>query len=389
MPSAASSAEPVIALVAGEASGDQLGAALIKSLRDRCPGARFVGIGGPKMQAAGLTAWWDSSELSVMGLFEVLSHLPRLLALRKQLCGRLLETRPDILIGIDAPDFNLGLERQVRSAGITTAHYVSPTVWAWRPKRARKIAASTEMVICLFPFEPECYRGHGVEARFTGHPMADAIDLETDRAGARSMLGLVADGLKIALLPGSRAGEMGRMASPMLDAAEVLTERYPGVEFLAPMSGSLTLELFTAQLKERKGLKCAVFNGSALEAITAADVVICASGTAALETMLVNRPMVVVYRLSAISYLVGRTLKLLKSKHISMPNILAGERLVPELVQHQANGAAIANEVAKWIEDEERTRSLKARFGELHRLLRRNAAETTASVICELLNKAH
>jgi lipid-A-disaccharide synthase len=235
---------PVIALVAGEASGDQLGAALVEQLRLRYPQARFVGIGGQQMQKAGVEAWWDAQELAVMGLFEVLAHFPRLLKLRRELRRRLLDLQPDVFVGIDAPDFNLGLEIKLRRAGIRTVHYVSPTVWAWRKKRVRKIGRAADLVLCLFPFEPAFYEGHGVAASYVGHPMADQIDADSDPAAARTALGLDPDATTVALLPGSRVSEVSRLAAPMIEATGLLRSRQPGLQFVAAMASDAVGEIF-------------------------------------------------------------------------------------------------------------------------------------------------
>jgi len=396
MSSAASSADsrpgvapaaPRFALVAGEASGDQLGAALIGALREQYPDARFMGVGGPGMSAAGMDCWKSSDELSVMGLFEVLRHLPRLLRLRRWLSDRLLTERPDVLIGIDSPDFNLGLERRARQAGIPTVHYVSPTVWAWRQGRVRKIARCTDRVLCLFPFEPHFYAEHGVQAEYTGHPLADAIDEGQDRVAARLQLGLQRDAPCIALLPGSRRGEVERLAQPLLDAARLLDLRFPGAQFVAPMARPALRSLFVERLGAGPAPRVVVVDGQARQAMAAADVVICASGTAALEAMLVNRPMVVVYRLSWLTYLVSKAFRLMKSRFVSLPNILADQALVPELLQHEASPARIAGEASGWLEDPQRVQALRDKFTLQHRRLRRDAARSAAAAIHALLEE--
>jgi lipid-A-disaccharide synthase len=376
---------PLIALVAGEASGDQLGGALISALREHFPGARFAGVGGPQMAAAGMDCWWSSEALAVMGLFEVLGHLPRLLRLRRDLRSRLLEERPAILIGIDSPDFNLGLERQMRAAGIPAVHYVSPTVWAWRQGRVKKIAASTDMVLCLFPFEPDFYRAHGVAARYTGHPLADAIEPGMSQATARAALDLPADNRVIGLLPGSRRGEAERLSRPLLETAVELSRRNPGTRFLAPMANSAVRRIFEAALTDFPGLPCDLVEGAARSVIAACDLVICASGTVTLETLLVNRPMVVVYRFSALTYYFGRALRLFKAEFFALPNILAGERLVPELVQHEVQPSRLADEASAWLDDPERCQRLQERFHDIHLGLRNDAAAMAAECVRDVL----
>ena len=376
---------PLIALVAGEASGDQLGAALIGALGDLIPGARFAGVGGPLMQNEGMDCWWQSDELAVMGLFEVVSHLPRLLRFRSGLRDRLLREKPDILVGIDSPDFNLGLEKQVRSTGIKTAHYVSPTVWAWRQGRVKKIAASTDMVLCLFPFETRFYAEHGVAAHYTGHPLADAIEMDSDQAGARASLQLPAEGPVIGLLPGSRRGEAERLSQPLLETAKLLQSRYPGAHFVAPMARPAVRQIFESILARYPELSCTVIDGQARAAMTACDVVVCASGTATLEAMLVNRPMVVIYRFSPVTYHVGRALRLYKAPYFALPNILAGELLVPELVQYEVKPERLADEVTAWLGNPERCARVRKKFSEMHLKLRRDAARSAAECVKSLL----
>ena len=342
---------PTIALVAGEASGDQLGAALVERWRERCPEARFVGVAGSRMQAAGVEAWWDSDELAVMGLFEVLAHFPRLLRLRRQLLARLLQLRPDVFVGIDAPDFNLGLEIRLRRNGLRTCHYVSPTVWAWRRKRVRKVARAVDRVLCLFPFEPPFYRDHEVPATYVGHPLADQIEPDGDPAGARAALGLERDAETLALLPGSRAGEVGRLAAPMIEAAALLAARRPGLQFVCAAADARTEALFRQELERIGKIAVTVVRGRPRTVIAAGDCVLCASGTAALETMLVNRPMVVTYRLAPSTYRIGRLFRLVKLQWYSLPNILAGKGLVPELIQDDATPEKLAAGAERWLDD--------------------------------------
>ena len=389
MPSEASSvnaaAGPIIALVAGEKSGDQLGGALMAALRERYPDVRFAGIGGSNMKAHGLEAWWDSDELAVMGLAEVLSHLPRLFGLRKKLRKRLLELKPDIFIGIDAPDFNLGLEKSIRAAGITTVHYVSPTVWAWRKGRIKTVGAAADMVMCMFPFEPDLYRSIDVQARYIGHPIADEIPDHSDKENARSALGL--DPLRpcIALLPGSRNTEIEKLALHLLGAAKILAQRDPGLQFVAPMAGQGVRALFESTLDKYGDVDCKAVDGQARTAIASADLVICASGTATMETMLINRPMVVVYRFSPLTYAIARGLRLVKSKFIAMPNILAGEELVPELEQNEVNARQIAAKAMALLDDPGRRAEIQQKFSALHATLRKDASHSAANCIQSLL----
>jgi lipid-A-disaccharide synthase len=371
----------MITMVAGEASGDQLGAALIRAIHAIKPDVRFAGIGGPLMKEAGMDCWWDTGELSVMGLFEVVAHLPRLLRLRRQLLQRLLDTRPDVFVGIDAPDFNIGLQKRLKARSIPCIHYVSPTVWAWRQGRVRKIARSTDRVMCLFPFEPRYYESAGISADYTGHPLADQIPMEVEQGPARSALGIDANGLCVALLPGSRMSEVQRLATPMLDAAAILAEHYPGISFLVPAASDAIRQRFELESAGHQNLNCRVFSGRSKEVMAAADVVICASGTAALEVMLINRPMVVCYRLAGLTYQLAKTFKLVKSRFFSLPNILSSDALVPELLQHDVTGQRIATEVRQWLEHAGRRGELEQKFDEIHRLLKMDAADSAARVV--------
>jgi len=371
----------VIALVAGEASGDQLGAALMSAIHTRQPETRFAGIGGPLMRAAGMDCWWDTRELSVMGLFEVISHLPRLMGLRKRLIERLLDLNPDIFIGIDAPDFNLGIEKRLKARAIPVIHYVSPTVWAWRPGRVKTIARATDRVLCLFPFEPGYYKQQTVAADYTGHPMADEIPLYIDAEAARVALGVETGGSCIALLPGSRLAEVEKLSVPMLEAAEILTRTYPGVRFLMPAATEVIRDYFETQLRHHTAVSCQVFSAHSKDVMAASDLVICASGTATLEVMLVNRPMVVCYRVSGMSYRLVKWFRLAKTRFFALPNILASELLVPEFVQHEVTGARIAEAVARWLDQPVLRDELSRRFDLLHRQLKIGAAEKAATAV--------
>jgi len=377
-----------IALVAGEASGDQLGAALIGRLQEKYPQARFCGVGGRSMQAAGMDCWWDAQELAVMGLFEVLSHFPRLLRIRRELKKRLSALRPDVFIGIDAPDFNLGLEISLRRQGIKTVHYVSPTVWAWRRKRVRKIARAADLVLCLFPFEPAFYKGYGVSAVFVGHPLADQIATDGDPAPARASLGLEPGVTTIALLPGSRVSEVSRLAESMIGSARLLLSQRPELQFVSAMANEDVRSLFDQTMKDMSFSSILLVDNKPRTAIAAADAVICASGTATLETMLVNRPLVMVYRLATSTYLMVKHLRLIKPQFFSLPNILAGEALVPELLQQNANSENMAMEIGRWLDNEDSRRRLRARFIDLHDDLQCDASGKAARAVTRLLENS-
>lgn len=376
-----------IALVAGEASGDQLGAGLIAELKARFPQAEFAGIGGPAMRAAGLDAWHDSQALAVMGLAEVLSHLPRLLRLRSGLRKRLLAWRPNVFVGIDAPDFNLGVEKWLKRRGIRTVHYVSPSVWAWREGRAAKLGESADRVLCLFPMEPPIYAKHAVDARFVGHPLADAIPLQPDRAAARAALSIDARTPVLALLPGSRLGEIAKMLPVFLDAAELIAKGIPALQILLPAANAQCDAAIRAQLAPRPAMaaRVRVLDGDAQRAMIASDVVLLASGTAALEGMLCKRPMVVGHRISPTTYRIVTRLGLLKSRYVSLPNVLADAPLIPELLQHDCIPEKLAAACLRWFGQPQTVNALLPRFEDIHRQLRRDASARAAEAVAELI----
>jgi lipid-A-disaccharide synthase len=374
-----------IALVAGEASGDLLGAGLITELRKLHPGAEFAGIGGPRMQAEEMSAWYDASELSVMGLSEVLKHLPRLLSLRSKLYKRLLEWQPDVFVGIDAPDFNLGLERKLRKAGIRTVHYVSPSVWAWRESRAAKIGRSAQRVLCLFPMEPPIYARHGVDARFVGHPLADSFELHPNTAAARATLGVGEGGPVLAMLPGSRAAEIERLLPTFLEAVELLRAQLPELQVLVPAADARCRALIEARLGASPPRGLRVLDGHAHEAMIASDIVLLASGTAALEAMLAKRPMVVAYRISALTYRVVMGLGMMHSNHYSLPNVLANEPVVPELMQGECTPRNLADALARWLSDAEACETLERRFLRIHERLRGGGSAAAARAVSDLI----
>lgn len=374
-----------IALVAGEASGDLLGAGLVAELRRIFPDAEFAGVAGRQMQTAGVNAWVDSSELSVMGLAEVLRHLPRLLRLRRGLRDRLLAWKPDVFIGIDAPDFNLGLERMLKTAGIRTVHYVSPSVWAWREGRAAKLGRSADLVLCLFPMEPPIYQRHGIPATFVGHPLADAFDDHPDMAAARGALGVDPDAPVLAMLPGSRLGEIRRLLPTFVDAAKRLTPRLPGLQVLLPAANEECRQL-VQQLQQAHPLQnLRIVDRRAHEVIVAANVVLLASGTAALETLLAKRPMVVAYRISALTYRVVMSLGLMKINHYSLPNVLANEPIVTELMQGDCTPEKLFDALLPLFENPEATASLTSRYLAIHHRLHGGGSSAAAAAVAQLL----
>ncbi|MDF3982237.1 lipid-A-disaccharide synthase [Luteibacter sp. PPL201] len=386
---------PFIALVAGEDSGDQLGADLIDALRRRYPGARFAGIGGARMLTRGFESWHDIRELSVMGFAEVVRHLPRLLRLRKTLVGRLLAERPDVVVGIDAPDFNLGVERRLKQAGLATVHYVSPSVWAWREKRAEKIGHSADRVLCLFPMEPPIYARHGVDARFVGHPLADRFPMVSDRAAARDALGLPHATPVLAVLPGSRPSEIERVGAIFIDAARRIATERPDVRIVVPSANERVHARLNELLAGFPGTPPQLVDGRAHEAMLAADAVLLASGTATLEAMLAKRPMVVGYRVSPTSYRIAKALRMLKTDVYSLPNILARacglgqQRLVPEFMQDDCTAERLAGATLDLLADSERRGAMVAAFEYLHQQLRGGldgrAADHAADAIAGML----
>ena len=374
-----------IALIAGEESGDLLAAELMAALKARQPEIQFIGMGGPKMQAQGLDSWFDYRTLSVMGFIEVLRHLPALLKLRKSLRQRLLAEKPDLIIGVDAPDFNLGLERFCKRAGLRTVHFVSPSVWAWREKRAARIAESCEQVLCLFPMEPAIYAKYGVDARYVGHPLADRIAMQPDRDAARALLALP-DCRHVAILPGSRVSEIDRLLPVFLQGAARLQSALPDLHFLIPAANTLCRNRILFHLQSHDLPNARVLDGQAQTAMIAADAVLLASGTAALEAMLCKRPMVVAYRISAITYALVKALGLIKIERFSLPNVLSGEDLVPELIQDRCTPEAISGELQNLL-DGNGNSALIGHFERLHRDLRRNAGDAAAAAVLELLAK--
>lgn len=410
------SGEPLrIGIVAGESSGDQLGAALITAMRAKVPNVQFFGMAGPKMIAAGCEAWAASEEIAVMGLVEVLPHLPRLIRLRASLVKRFRAARPHVFVGIDSPAFNLGLAKQLRSAECKTVQYVAPQVWAWRQGRVKGIGRACDLVLCLLPFETRFFEEHGVPAVFVGHPLADQIPMELDRMGARRALGIAvpvaevsapaepgASGsdifvppakcpavvertaVLVALLPGSRLGEVERLGADFVRAAAWVAERRPNIQFVAPMASPRVRYAFEKKIAEVPNApRINVIDGQAQRALAAADAVLVASGTATLETLLSRRPMVVAYRFGAITAFLLRGLGLVKVANFSQPNLLVGRSLVPEFLQEQVSGPALGEALLRVLDDQNLLAEMEREFRTVHETLRRGGAERAASAILE------
>ena len=337
------------------------------------------------MRASGMTTWHDASELAVMGLTEVLAHLPRLLRLRKHFRERVLAWQPDVFIGIDAPDFNLGVEKWLKQRGVRTVHDVSPSIWAWRQGRATKIGQSADRVLCLFPMEPPIYAQHGVDARFIGHPLADAIPLQPDRNAARAALGESANAPLLALLPGSRLGEIQRMLPTFAEASRRLAHEVPGLRILLPAANTQCRVAIDAILGDAPAFR--VIDGQAQQIMIASDCVLLASGTAALEAMLCKRPMVIGHRISALTYRIVKLFGLLKSTHVSLPNVLAGETLVPELLQDDCTPDQLHTALRHWFTDTTAVAALQPRFLALHEALRRDASHRAAEAIADIVER--
>jgi lipid-A-disaccharide synthase len=377
-----------VGVIAGEASGDLLGAGLVAAIRSRYPEALFEGVAGPAMLAAGVTGWLPMERLSVMGLAEVVRHLPELLRIRRGVLNRFLAVRPDVVIGIDSPDFNLAIETRLRAAGIRTVQYVSPTVWAWRPGRMKGIARAVDLVLCLYPFEADLYKRHAVPAVFVGHPLADAIPTETDGAAARAALGVEGDAELVALLPGSRAGEVQRLGSEFVAAAAALAARRPTIRFVAAMATPAVRRIFEAALRSHGGkLPVTLVDGRAREVMAAADVVLLASGTATLEAALLKRPMVVAYRVSETTRRIVRTFRLMKIRRFALPNLLAGEDVVPELLQEDATAERMVAELLPLLDDDGARRRQVEQFEAIHRQLRRGADRRAADAVLALCGR--
>ena len=374
---------PLIAVSVGEASGDLLGAHLIRAIRKRCPQARFTGIGGELMKVEGFESLYDQEQLAVRGFAEVVKRLPEILRIRRGLVRDLLSLKPDVFVGIDAPDFNLGVAERLKRAGIPTLHYVSPSVWAWRRERVGKIVHQVNRVLCLFPMEPQLYLDAGGRAEFVGHPMAQLMPLEDDRETARQTLGVDAGIPVFALLPGSRVSEIDYMAPIFFQTAKLILQRYPAARFLLPVATHATRNRLTALLAEErfKHLPIQLMTAHADLACTAADAVLVTSGTATLEVALCKRPMVISYKISPLTYAYVK--RKIKVPHVGLPNILLGREAVPELLQSRAKPQLLADALIKWYESPEDCAALQRDFHELHHMLRRDTAELAAQNVLE------
>ena len=375
-----------VAIVAGETSGDALGAALIEALRARVPDLQVAGVAGPRMRAAGCESLADARELSVMGLFEVLPHLPRLLRLRARLVGEIAARRPDVFIGVDYQQFNLGLARRLKQRGLATVQYVSPQVWAWRQGRVRTIGRAFDLVLCLLPFEPEFYREHAVAAQFVGHPLADQIPMQADRAAARAALGLDPRASVVALLPGSRLSEVQQLAAPFLQTAALLRQRRAGLALIAPMAGSEVRRAFERTLAlQPSALPVRILDGQSRIALTAADAALVASGTATLEALLCRCPMVVAYRFATVTAWLLRALRMVRLPYFALPNLLGGERLAPEFLQEAVLPAPMAQALERLLEDSAHRQYLLQRFQDIHVTLQKKGAALAAEAVLQLV----
>ncbi len=373
-------------IVAGESSGDLLGSKIIAAIQDRCPGATFEGIAGPKMAQVGCKQWFSSSELSVMGIFGVLKHLPRILKVRKELTQKILKNPPDAFIGIDAPDFNLQLEEKLKHKGIKTIHVVSPSFWAWRKNRVKVLSQSVDLLLCLFPFEEGLLKEHNVNAVFIGHPLADSIQQKIDLQAARNNSELKAK-IVVALMPGSRSSEIKRHAKLFLEAAKLLTKKLEDIEFVIPVVDSKIGEQLKKILDQYLTDLKVTITDSAHSALSVSDLVITKSGTSTLEAALHKKPMVVVYKMSALSYWFLKTFNIVDTEYIALPNILLGKKLVPELIQEDASSKAIFAESLFLLSNHQKIIELQQQFELLHSQLQQNASFLAASTIVKMLQQ--
>ncbi len=376
-----------IAVVAGEASGDLLASHLIGALKKHLPDAVFYGIGGPKMQAQGFDAWWPMDKLSVMGYWDALKHYREIAGIRRQLKKRLLELRPDVFIGVDAPDFNLGLEADLKAAGVRTIHYVSPSIWAWRGGRIKKIARAVNRVLALFPMEPPLYEKERIPVTYVGHPLADIIPLETSKLAVREKLSLPRDYPVFGMLPGSRRGELEMMADTFVQTARIIRERFlPQAIFVVPLATRETRLQFEAAIYRQQAgdVPFRLLFGHAQDALGAADVSLVASGTATLEAALIKRPMVITYKIAKFSYWLMKRMAYLP--YVGLPNVLAGRFVVPEIIQDEATPENLAEALVKLYGDKENAKAVEEAFTDIHLQLRQNTADKAAQAVIECLN---
>ena len=375
-----------IAMVAGEPSGDLLASHLIAALKERLPDAVFFGIGGPRMESQGFDAWWPMEKLSVMGYVEALKHYREISGIRRQLKKRLLDIQPDIFIGVDAPDFNLGLETSLKSAGVKTIHYVSPSIWAWRGGRIKKIARAVHRVLALFPMEPPLYEKEHIPVTYVGHPLADIIPLQTSKQAVREKLALPRDYPIFGMLPGSRQGELAMMADTFVQTAKLIGERLPNAIFVVPLATRETRLQFEAAIYRQQAgdVPFRLLFGHAQDALGAADVSLVSSGTATLEAALIKRPMVITYKIAKFSYWLMK--RMAYQPYVGLPNVLAGRYVVPEILQDEATPENLAEALVKLYEDKENAEAVEAAFTDIHLQLRQNTAEKAANAVIECLN---
>lgn len=373
-------------MVAGETSGDLLAGLLLDGLQARWPTLVAAGIGGPRMAAHGFDAWWPSDRLAVRGYVEVLRHYRGIVAIRAQLQQRLLQQRPDIFVGVDAPDFNLHLERQLRQAGIPTVHFVCPSVWAWRAERLKRIRDSVDHVLCLFPFEPALLAAHGVAATYVGHPLAGVIPMQPDKAQARRALGLALDRPVLAVLPGSRSSEIRYLARRFFEAAGLLCRERPQLQCVVPAVPAQHAAIAAAARASGMADHVQIVDGQSHQVLAACDVTLIASGTATLEAALFKRPMVIAYNMHWVSWQIMRRQRL--QPWVGLPNILCQEFVVPELLQDQATPQALAREVGRWLDDPGRVKALEQRFVRLHHDLLRDTSRLATDAIAQILQRA-
>ncbi|MCK6262601.1 lipid-A-disaccharide synthase [Vibrio sp. ZSDE26] len=373
-----------IGIVAGELSGDTLGEGFIRSIKSQYPNAEFVGIGGPKMIAQGCESLFDMEELAVMGLVEVLGRLRRLLSVKKQLVEYFKQNPVDVFVGIDAPDFNLRLEKTLKDNGIKTVHYVSPSVWAWRPKRIFKIDAATDLVLAFLPFEKAFYDKYNVACEFIGHTLADAIPLETDKSKARELLGLEQKRQWLAVLPGSRGGEVGLIAKPFIETCQRIHKKYPDMGFVVAAVNKKRREQFETIWKETAPeLEFVIIEDTARNVMTASDAVLLASGTVALECMLVKRPMVVGYQVNKLTGWIAQKLSI--TEFVSLPNVLAGKELVKEFIQEQCHPDFLYPAMEKVLESD--NSELIEKFTEMHQWIQKDADQQAANAVLKLIER--